>query len=202
MRVRIAVVGLQGDVQEHIAAARSALSAIDLDGEAFQARSRRDLEDADAAIIPGGESTTISKLLNRSGMDEEIKRMASEGRPILGTCAGCVLLARFGDEQVRRTGTKLLKLMDMEVARNAFGSQRESFETELHIDGIGKFRGIFIRAPLITRVWGRCFPMCHLGGSVVLARQGNLLAASFHPELSGDLRLHDIFLGLIKEQSG
>ncbi|MDG6226133.1 MAG: pyridoxal 5'-phosphate synthase glutaminase subunit PdxT [Candidatus Thermoplasmatota archaeon] len=199
MPLRIAVVGLQGDVQEHISATRSALSASDIDGEAFQARSRRDLEDADAAIIPGGESTTISKLLHRSGMDGDIERMASEGRPILGTCAGCVLLASAGDEQVRRTGTELLDLMDMEVSRNAFGSQRESFETDLHIDGIGMFRGVFIRAPLITRVWGRCSPMGHLGDSVVLARQNNLLAASFHPELSGDLRLHSLFLGMIKE---
>ncbi len=118
--------------------------------------------------------------------------------PILGTCAGCILLAREGDDQVARTGTQLLGLMDMAVDRNAFGRQRESFEADIPVDFLDRpFHGVFIRAPAITRTWGNCAPLARWDGRTVIARQGALVAAAFHPELSGDLRIHTWFLGLV-----
>ncbi len=193
--MRVGVVAVQGDVSEHVDAVRAAMKAGGFSGDAVTVRRRGDLEGCHALTIPGGESTTISKLLVRSGVFEDIVRRAAEGMPILGTCAGCILLAKEGDDQVRQTHTKLLALMDMAVDRNAFGRQRESFEATVPVDGMDPpFRAVFIRAPAITRVWGACEPLAHLGDAIVLARQGDLWGACFHPELSGDLRIHLAFL--------
>lgn len=168
------------------------------DGDVVTVRRREDLDGCDALTIPGGESTTISKLLERTGLHGDIVRRAEEGMPILGTCAGCILLAKEGDAQVRHTGTKLLGLMDMAVNRNAFGRQRESFEAEFVVDGFdGPFRGVFIRSPAIARVWGRCRPLSRIDDAIVLARQGDLWGACFHPELAGDLRIHVAFLSRV-----
>jgi 5'-phosphate synthase pdxT subunit len=194
--MRVGVIGVQGDVSEHVDAVREAIRLAGLAGDVVTVRERQDLTACHALTIPGGESTTISKLLVRTGLHEDIVRRAGEGMPILGTCAGCILLAKEGDDQVRDTRTKLLALMDMAVDRNAFGRQRESFETELAVEGLDRpFRGVFIRAPAITRTWGRCTPLAQLGSdTTVLARQGHLWGACFHPELSGDLRIHVAFL--------
>jgi 5'-phosphate synthase pdxT subunit len=158
-------------------------------------RRLKDLEGVQALAIPGGESTTISKLLIKFGLFDEIVTRAERGMPILGTCAGLVLLAKRGDDEVARTGTRLLGLMDMAVDRNAFGRQKESFEAEVAIDIPGPefrkpFPAVFIRAPAITKVWGRCKALAKVGEVIVLAEQGHLLAAAFHPELTHDTRLH------------
>jgi len=113
----------------------------------------------------------------------------------MGTCAGCVLLAKEGDDEVGRTGTSLLGLMDMAVDRNAFGRQKESFEAPMQIKGVdAPFPGVFIRGPVIGRIWGRCEPLCTYDGKIVMARQDSIFALSFHPELSGDSRVHQMFL--------
>lgn len=198
MAVRVGVVGIQGDVSEHAEAIRAALAVAGRPGDVVVVRRREDLASCHALTIPGGESTTISKLLVLSGLFEDIVRRAEEGMPVLGTCAGCILLAKEGDGQIRGTGTELLALMDMEVNRNAFGRQRESFEADVAIDGMdGPFRGVFIRAPAIMRTWGDCTPLAHLDDVIVVARQGHLWAACFHPELSGDLRIHVEFLNQV-----
>ncbi|MGA1819749.1 MAG: pyridoxal 5'-phosphate synthase glutaminase subunit PdxT [Thermoplasmatota archaeon] len=194
--LRIGVIGLQGDVEEHILAFRKAFGELGVKGEAVWARRPPDLENIDGIAIPGGESTTISKLLTTFNLRDIVKRRAEEGAPILGTCAGCVLLAKEGDELVKRTRTELLGLMDMSVDRNAFGPQRESFEADVEIEGVGSYPGVFIRAPLITNVWGDCRVIGTFEGKKVLARQKNLLAASFHPELTGDSRFYELFLGM------
>ena len=196
--MRVGVVGVQGDVSEHVGAARRALQEAGLDGEAVTVRRPPDLAKVDALTIPGGESTTISKLLVKFGLFDDIVRRARDGMPILGTCAGCILLAKEGDHQVAKTETKLLGLMDMAVDRNAFGRQRESFEGTVDVSVLDKpFRGVFIRAPEITKTWGGCEPIGKMQGKIVLARQGHLVAAAFHPELSGDLRIHKWFLALV-----
>jgi len=196
--VRVGVVGVQGDVSEHVDAARRALQEAGLEGEAVTVRRPPDLAKVDALTIPGGESTTISKLLVKFGLFDDIVRRARDGMPILGTCAGCILLAKEGDHQVAKTETKLLGLMDMAVDRNAFGRQRESFEGTVDVSVLDKpFRGVFIRAPEITKTWGGCEPIGKMQGKIVLARQGHLVAAAFHPELSGDLRIHKWFLALV-----
>jgi 5'-phosphate synthase pdxT subunit len=196
MALRIGVIGVQGDVEEHIHALNAALSEMGIEGGAFWARRPSDLKGADGAVIPGGESTTISKLLTRFGLRDVVMEMARKGSPILGTCAGLVLLAKEGDEQVDRTGTQLLGLLDMAVDRNAFGSQKESFECEVDIPGIGQYPGVFIRAPVITRVWGSTEALSSIDGRIVLARKGNVLAAAFHPELTGDSRFYRLFLSM------
>ena len=196
--MRVGVLGVQGDVSEHVDAARRALQEAGLEGEAVTVRRPPDLAKVDALTIPGGESTTISKLLVKFGLFDDIVRRARDGMPILGTCAGCILLAKEGGEQVEDTSTKLLGLMDMAVDRNAFGRQRESFEGTVDVSVLGKpFRGVFIRAPEITKTWGGCEPIGKMQGKIVLARQGHLVAAAFHPELSGDLRIHKWFLALV-----
>jgi len=189
--VRVGVIGVQGDVSEHVSAAREALRRFGLNGEAFAVRRREDLDRSDALTIPGGESTTISKMLQEFELFDPIIARAEAGMPILGTCAGAILLASEGDEQVEKTETRLLHLMDMAVDRNAFGRQRESFEADLAVTGLDSpVHGVFIRAPAITRVWGRCSALSTLGDSIVLARQGSLFAAAFHPELGGEYRIH------------
>ncbi len=196
--MKVGVVGVQGDVSEHVDAARRAIREGGFSGDAIAVRRREDLGGVNALTIPGGESTTISKLLVKFGLFDDIVARAREGMPVLGTCAGCILLAKEGDGQVARTDTRLLGLMDMAVDRNAFGRQRESFEADVEVSVLDTpFRGLFIRAPEITRTWGSCAPIGKVGGKVVLARQGALVGSAFHPELSGDLRIHTWFLGLV-----
>jgi len=197
--MRVGVVGVQGDVSEHVDAVTRAIQTFGHTGDAFHVRRREDLARAQALTIPGGESTAISKLLMKLGLfDEIVRRAQEESMPILGTCAGCILLAKEGGPQAETTETHLLGLMDMAVDRNAFGRQRESFEIDLAVEGLDRpFRGVFIRAPAIVRTWGRCRPLARYGDKIVLAREGNLIAAAFHPELSGDLRIHGWFLDLI-----
>ena len=196
--MRVGVVGVQGDVSEHVDAMQRAINESGLAGEAVTVRRPPDLAKVDALTIPGGESTTISKLLVKFGLFDDIARRAHEGMPILGTCAGCILLAKEGDDQVSKTETRLLGLMDMAVDRNAFGRQRESFEGDITVSILDRpFHGVFIRAPEITRTWGACAPIGTLQGKIVLAHQGSLVGAAFHPELSGDLRIHKWFLSLV-----
>jgi 5'-phosphate synthase pdxT subunit len=191
--LRIGVIGLQGDVEEHILAFRRAFDAFGIKGEAVWARRPPDLEGIDGIALPGGESTTISKLITTFKLRDVIIEKAAEGAPILGTCAGCVLLAKEGDELVKRTRTELLGLMDMSVDRNAFGPQRESFEAPVNIREMEDYPGVFIRAPLITNVWGECRVIGTIKNKIVLAEQNNLLAASFHPELTTDSSFYRLF---------
>jgi 5'-phosphate synthase pdxT subunit len=195
MSLKVGVVAVQGAVSEHLEALDRALRVAGKQGKAVPVRRLKDLEGVQALVIPGGESTTISKLLQKFGLFDEIIRRAGKGMPVLGTCAGMVLLAKEGDDEVARTMTRLLGLMDMAVDRNAFGRQRESFEAEIAVDIPGPdfkrpFPAVFIRAPAITRVWGTCKALAKVGEVIVLAEQGNLMAAAFHPELTPDTRIH------------
>ena len=198
--VKIGVVSIQGAVSEHVEAMQRAMTAQGIDGEVAQVRHPPHLENVDAILLPGGESTTISKLLVQFGLYDAIKARALEGMPVMGTCAGCILLAKEGDEEVHKTGTKLLGLMDMAVVRNAFGRQKESFQAKLDVEGIGEYQAVFIRAPAITRVWGDCKPLATIDDKIVAARQGNLIALAFHPELTGDTKFHEMLVGMLKDK--
>jgi len=181
--MRIGVIGVQGDVSEHVDAVARAMKDYGKDGEAIPVRRREDLARVDGLTIPGGESTTISKLLVKLGLFDEIVR---------------ILLSKDAGTQAEKTKTRLLGLMDMAVDRNAFGRQRESFEADLQIQGLDSpFHCVFIRAPAILRTWGECTPLSQYKDRIVLARQGHLIASAFHPELSGDLRIHRWFLDLV-----
>lgn len=194
------MLALQGACSEHEDALRAAFRARGIDGEAVPVRRPDELASVDGLVMPGGESTTISKLLRKFELHEPLERRAREdGFPILGTCAGMILLSKEGDAQVEKTGTRLLGLMDMHVDRNAFGRQRESFEASLDLKGFPEpVPAVFIRAPAITRTWGRCEALGtlpHAGAHVTIAaRQGNLWALAFHPELTRDTRMHEAFV--------
>jgi 5'-phosphate synthase pdxT subunit len=152
MTTRIGVIAIQGDVEEHVRAMEKTLAERGEKGEVVKIKHRGIVKSCDAIIIPGGESTTIGRLMGREGILPEIKEAAEWGKPILGTCAGMVLLAEEGDEEVAKTGQPLLGLMDVKVKRNAFGRQRESFEVLLKMSLFDDpFHAVFIRAPAITQ---------------------------------------------------
>lgn len=202
--IKVGILSVQGAVAEHKRAVEAALRSLEIEGEAVLVKSPGTLASSDALIIPGGESTTISKLITKFELAEPLtKHVLDENFPVMGTCAGSILLAREGDEKVERTGTRLLRLMDYRVSRNAFGSQRESFEMPLVIDGIATeeepFPGVFIRAPLILEVYNDCKPLGHMPDEtgIIAARQNNLLGFVFHPELTDDLRVHQYFIKMI-----
>ncbi|MBI2070050.1 MAG: pyridoxal 5'-phosphate synthase glutaminase subunit PdxT [Elusimicrobia bacterium] len=181
--VKIGILALQGDFHEH------ALMLSSLNAQAREVRREQDLQDLNGLIIPGGESTTIGRLARDYGLLEPLRRFAGSGRPVWGTCAGMIFLAKnIGPEPAH------LALMDIEVRRNAFGRQTESFEADLE-SPFGAFRAVFIRAPLIERAGPDVEVLARLPkGAIVAARQKNLLATSFHPELTADTRWHRFFL--------
>ncbi len=183
----VGVLALQGDFREH----REMLERI---GHAVsEIRKVPQLLEIDALIIPGGESTTIARLILSNGFQQPLRNFCSTGKPVWGTCAGAILLARNVDN-LDRPG---IEVMDISVRRNAFGRQLDSFEANLNVEGIEgpPFHAVFIRAPLIDSVSGTARAIATLeDGTIVAARQGNLLATSFHPELTGDSRLHELFL--------
>jgi 5'-phosphate synthase pdxT subunit len=200
---RIGVLALQGAFIEHVKMLRG------LGVDARDVRLPRDLEDLGGLIIPGGESTTVGKLAVTYGLVQPIKAMAGAGKPIWGTCAGLIFLARHV-EGIRQP---LLGLMDVTVARNVFGRQVDSFETSLSVPALDSvsepeergqlFHAIFIRAPLITAVGDGVEVLSRLDdGGIVAARQGNLLVTAFHPELSSDTRFHRYFLGMVDQEQG
>lgn len=192
------VVGLQGAVSEHIETLRRVFDAQGEEGEAVWVRRPHDLERVDCLVLPGGESTTISKLLVTFKLFGPLKRRAEEGMPVLGTCAGMIMMCQQGDVDVERTDTSLLGLLTAQVDRNAFGRQRESFEADVEVEGLASpFHAVFIRAPAVVRTWGNCRPLARLEDRIVMVRQDNLMAASFHPELTGDLRIHQMLLDLV-----
>ncbi len=196
--MRIAVVGVQGDVEEHVLALKKALKNLKIDGEVVATRRKGVVEKSNAVVIPGGESTTISRLIWRDGIAEEILSLHEEGKPIMGTCAGLIILAKRGDEQVEKTRTKLLGILDVKVKRNAFGRQRESFEAEIDFKGIGKYKAVFIRAPIVEEVGEDVDVLAKFEDKIVAVQQENVLGLAFHPELTEDTRIHEYFIKMIE----
>ena len=192
--MRVGVLASQGAFAEHIAKLR------ELGVEAVPVRLPEELEGLDGLIIPGGESTSISKLMGDYSLADKIKGLAKGGLPVLGTCAGLILMAKGNSADYPEP----LGIMDIIATRNAFGRQTESFETELVIPALGEklFPGVFIRAPLIEQVNGKVEVLARLAdGTIVAVRQGKLLALAFHPELTDDLRFHQYFLDIIADAS-
>ncbi|MEX2100301.1 MAG: pyridoxal 5'-phosphate synthase glutaminase subunit PdxT [Acidimicrobiia bacterium] len=182
------VLSLQGAFREQ----REVLDA--LGAESVEVRVPEDLGAIDALIIPGGESTTMSKLLDTSGLRPPVADRLRDGMAVLGTCAGMILLAREVIDG--RPDPESFGAIDVTVRRNAYGRQRDSFEADLDIPALpgGSFRGVFIRAPRIEAVGAGVAVLAEYDGHPVLARHGTTWVASFHPELSGDLRVHQLFL--------
>jgi len=199
--LKIGVLAVQGAVSEHVEVLKKAMKNSKIEGNVSYVRSLRDLDDVTGLVIPGGESTTIGRLMLSTGMEERIVELAKNGLPILGTCAGTILLAKEGDEQVKQTNTNLLGLLDMKILRNAYGRQVDSFEAYVKIAEIGNkpFKAVFIRAPTIEKVWNNTEVWAEYKGTIIGAKKGNVLALTFHPELSDDLRIHEYFLKMTKE---
>lgn len=188
----IGVLALQGDVREHLAALVSA------GAEAREVRRPEELAEVDGLVIPGGESTTISKLAHLFGMMEPLRARVRAGMPVYGTCAGLIMLAdKILDP---RSGQETVGGIDMIVRRNAFGRQNESFEASVELAGVpgGPVEGVFIRAPWVESTGAEVEVLAEHGGHVVAVRQGNALATSFHPELTGDHRVHGLFADMVR----
>ena len=182
----MAVLALQGDVSEHCQV------LADLGVTPVEVRTPDELSAVDAMILPGGESTTMSKLLVSSELFDPVAARLDEGMPAFGTCAGMILLATLVLDG--RPDQRTFGVIDIAVRRNAFGRQVDSFETDLEVHGTGVVPAVFIRAPYVERVGDDVEVLARVDHHPVLCRQGPVLAAAFHPELSGDLRLHELFL--------
>jgi 5'-phosphate synthase pdxT subunit len=189
-RMKIGVVAVQGAFQEHERIFR------DLGADTVFVRLPKHLDGVDGLVFPGGESTSIGRLMRDYDLLEPIRQLGREGLPMLGTCAGMILLAKH----IEGEPEPHLGLMDVTVVRNSFGRQRESFETDLDIPVLGKphFRAVFIRAPHITAVGDGVEVLARYQDRIVGVKQGNLVALSFHPELTNDYRVHKYFLSLVE----
>lgn len=188
--VKIGVLGLQGAVREHV-------KSIEASGaEAIVVKKVEQLAEIDGLIIPGGESTTMRRLIDKYSFMEPLREFGASGKPVFGTCAGLILIAKeiVGYEEPH------LGLMDAKVERNSFGRQVDSFEAELTIAGVANdFVGVFIRAPHIVEVGEDVEVLCKHNGRIVAARQGQFLGCSFHPELTDDHRITQYFVNMVKE---
>lgn len=188
MATKVGVLALQGAFREHVQA------LAELGAHPVEVRTPEDLSGVDALVLPGGESTTISMLLESSGLFDPIAARLADGLPALGTCAGMILLAR--DVLDGRPDQRSFAAIDVTVRRNAFGSQVDSFEADLDVDGLvgGPYHAVFIRAPVVEATGDDVAVLATVDAKPVLCRQGSVTVAAFHPELSGDLRLHEQFL--------
>ena len=182
----IGVLASQGDFAAHARMLRS------LGAEPREVRVPAELDELDGLVVPGGESTTITKALARDGLDAAIRDFAAAGGPVLGTCAGMIVLDR-----------EHLGLIDITARRNAFGRQRQSFEQELHVDGLGEepLRAVFIRAPWVEEPGEGVEVLAAFDGHPVVVREGHLLACAFHPELTDDSRLHALFMAIVSSSA-
>jgi 5'-phosphate synthase pdxT subunit len=188
--VTIGVLGLQGAVREHVRSIEAAGAS------AMVVKKAEQLQDVDGLIIPGGESTTMRKLIDQYGFMEPLREFAKQGKPMFGTCAGLIILAKhiIGYEEPH------LGLLDVTVERNSFGRQVDSFEADLEIKGMEEpFTGVFIRAPHIVEVGDGVEVLAEYGGRIVAARQGQFLGCSFHPELTDDTRLTEYFIEMVNQ---
>jgi 5'-phosphate synthase pdxT subunit len=188
----VGVLALQGAFEAHQHVLR------DLGVKSVQVRTPADLEMVDALVMPGGESTTMSHLLQTSGLFDVIDARLKQGMPVFGTCAGMILLAKGVLDG--RSDQKSFGAIDIDVKRNAYGRQIDSFETDISLVGLVEdFHAVFIRAPQIARIGEDVTVLARHNENVVLARQGSVMVASFHPELTNDARIHSMFIGLLQE---
>lgn len=198
----IGVLGLQGDIEENVAATSQALQELHMDGSVDMVRYPEEIEKIDGLILPGGESTVQSTLAAIQRSLPVIKKRISEGMPVLGTCAGMIMLSkRAYDRIVGDTKQKLIGNLDIVVERNAFGRQNDSFEADLSISMLGKeaFKGVFIRAPAVSELGKDVEVIGKLNNRIVAVKQKNIIGTAFHPELSGDSRMYMHLINMVLE---
>jgi len=202
LSLNIGILAIQGDVQENIASAKKALEELKVDGNIVDVKTSDDIQKLDGLIIPGGESTTIGQLSLVNSSLKVIKEKIAKGMPVLGICAGMILLSKSADDRVLgKTNQPLLEILDIKLERNSFGRQRESFEADVSMDSISipKFRGVFIRAPSVSDTGSGVQVLAKFNEKIVAVKKDNVIGTAFHPELTQDVSLHKYFINLVKE---
>ena len=202
MSLNIGILSVQGDVEENVISTKDALYQLGESGEVNTVKTPEDIAKLDGLIIPGGESTMIGQLSLVNGALKKIKEKVESGMPIFGICAGLIVLSKNAkDRVVGKTEQPLLDLLDVQVERNSFGRQRDSFEADVSMESIEipKFNGVFIRAPSISEVGSGVEVVSKFNEKIVAVKQGNLLATAFHPELTDDASMHKHFVKMVKQ---
>ncbi|MEM4577042.1 MAG: pyridoxal 5'-phosphate synthase glutaminase subunit PdxT [Candidatus Nezhaarchaeales archaeon] len=195
--LKLGVLALQGAISEHVEALKLAMSKLNLSSNIELIKKPSDVDKVQGIVIPGGESTVIGRVAERVGLLKALRKKIDEGLPAFGTCAGAILLAKeVCDAKIGRVNQPLVGVMDIKIVRNYYGRQKESFEVDLSISALGDkpFRGVFIRAPAIESVGSKVEVLATYEGLPVLVRQDKILAATFHPELTNDTRIHELFI--------
>ena len=201
MSIKVGVLAIQGDVQENLLSTKKALDELGIDGTVTSVKTADDIETLDGLVIPGGESTTIGQLSLVNSSLRVVKEKIENGMPVLGICAGMILLSKTVDDRVvGKTNQPLLDLLDVKLERNSFGRQRESFEAEIAMDSIGipKFQGVFIRAPSVSEINSNVEVLAKFNEKIVAVKKDNIIGTAFHPELTKDVSLHKYFVNLVK----
>lgn len=201
--LKVGILSIQGDIEENSNAIKESFEELEIEGTIIYMKDLCDLDEIDGLIIPGGESTVIGMLLFLQGVQTDLlRKKIHDGLPILGTCAGLIMLSiRAYDKTIGETRQELLKVLDVTIERNAFGRQHESFESELDIPYLGerRFNGVFIRGPAITEIGNNVEIIAEYNNKIVAVRQNNILGTSFHPELANDNRFHTNLTKLMVE---
>ena len=199
MSLNLGVLSIQGDVNENILSTKAAIDALDIDGTVTSVRTPNEISKVDGLIIPGGESTTIGQLSLFNGALKILKEKIEQGMPVLGICAGMILLSKTAtDKVVGKIDQPLLDILDIKLERNSFGRQRESFESDISLNSIGipTFNGVFIRAPSISDVGSDVEILSKFNEKIIAVKKNNIIAVAFHPELTTDISLHKYFVNL------
>ena len=200
--LNIGILSIQGDVAENGASMKAALEELGQTGNLIKVKTPEQLSKLDGLIIPGGESTVIGQLSLINGLLKQVKEKIESGMPVFGICAGLILLSKNAEDRVvGNTDQPLLDLLDVKVERNSFGRQRDSFETKISLEpvNISSFNGVFIRAPSISEVGDDVQVLSKYNEKIVAVKQGNIIATSFHPELTTDISLHKYFVKIIQQ---
>ena len=200
MSLTVGVLSIQGDVQENMLSAKSAIDELGLDGNVVDVRTPEEISQLDGLIIPGGESTTIGQLSLVNGSLKVLKEKIQSGMPVLGICAGMIMLSNTANDKiVGKTDQPLLDILDINLERNSFGRQKQSFESNISMDSINipKFNGVFIRAPSVSDVGSDVEVLSKFNERIVAVKKGNVIGTAFHPELTKDTALHKYFINLV-----
>ncbi|NQV40611.1 MAG: pyridoxal 5'-phosphate synthase glutaminase subunit PdxT [Nitrosopumilus sp.] len=200
MSLTVGVLSIQGDVQENILSAKSAIDELGIDGTVIDVKTSEEISQLDGLIIPGGESTTIGQMSLVNGSLKVIKEKIEGGMPVLGICAGMIMLSNTANDRVvGKTDQPLLGILDIKLERNSFGRQRESFESDISLDSINipKFNGVFIRAPSVSDVGSDVEILSKFNNRIIAVKKGNVIGTAFHPELTKDTSLHKYFINLV-----
>lgn len=202
MSLTVGVLAIQGDVHENIISTETALQELGIEGKVVDVKTAEEISKLDGLIIPGGESTTIGQLSLVNSSLKTIKEKIERGMPVLGICAGMIMLSKTANDRVvGKTDQPLLDLLDIKLERNSFGRQKESFEADVSMNSIGipKFNGVFIRAPSVSDVGSGVDILAKFNEKIVAVKKGNMIGVAFHPELTKDVSLHKYFVNLIKK---